>query len=523
MIKVLLNRADIECFRTLVSPRLGFQFDDDKLEMLADILCRRMKATGCEQFSAYQKHFTTLVGEHEEMRALAEHLTVCETFFFRYWDHFRAFAELVVPSVLFAQKHGQKLRLLSAGCASGEEAYSLAILIRNMFPNLSSLNVSILGVDVNRSVLEKARRGIYSAWSLRETPEHLLAKYFHQEGQNFRLNDSVRSLVNFEERNLVDADHSFWHEDAFDVVFCRNVAMYFTPEVMRSVISRIGRSLGPGGFLFLGHAETLRGISHDFHLRHTHDTFYYQRRRADEAGGAYTPPRFIAVNGTSSGYPTPVAEATNSWFEVIQRSSERIVSLTSEKNEALRDPAGNRPRQMVNRKPEPPLLALNLTLARELMGKERFGEAMELLRTLPPESKADPDAQLLLAVLLTNAGDLGEAEKICKHLLKLDELNAGAHYLIALCREHAGDYKAAIRHDEAAVYLDSAFAMPHLHRGLVAKRSADIETAKRQLGRAVVLLAREDASRVLLFGGGFTREALTEFCRSELRACGGNA
>jgi chemotaxis protein methyltransferase CheR len=199
------------------------------------------------------------------------------------------------------------------------------------------------------------------------------------------------------------------------------------------------------------------------------------------------------------------------------------VNLTSEKSEMLKDSAKDSPRQRVNRKSTPPLPALDLTVAIELVGKERFAEAMELLRTLPPESKADPDAQLLLAVLLTNAGDLREAEKICRHLLKLDELNAGAHYLMALCREHAGDYKAAIQHDEAAVYLDSAFAMPHLHRGLVAKRSADVVTAKRQLGQAVVLLAREDASRVLLFGGGFTREALTEFCRSELRACGGTS
>jgi chemotaxis protein methyltransferase CheR len=520
--KVLLNRADIECFRTLVSPRLGFQLDDDKLELLADILCRRMKATGCERFSAYQQHFATRGGEHEEMRALAEQLTVCETFFFRYWDHFRAFAELVVPEALRAHKHGQKLRLLSAGCASGEEAYSLAILIRNQFPSVSSLDVSILGIDVNRSVLEKAKRGIYSAWSLRETPEHLLAKYFHQEGNNFQLDDSLRSLVNFEERNLVQADPSFWHEDAFDVVFCRNVAMYFTPEAMRSVIARIGRSLAPGGFLFLGHAETLRGISHDFHLRHTHDTFYYQRRRADGADCTHMPPR-LTVTGTSSACAPPVVEPANSWFEVIQRSSERIMNLTREKTEVLKDSEKNGPGRTVERKRVSPVPALDLTVATELVGKERFGEAMELLCTLPPESKADPDAQLLLAVLLTNAGDMGEAEKICEHLLKLDELNAGAHYLMALCREHAGDYRAAIRHDEAAVYLDSAFAMPHLHRGLVAKRYADIETAKRQLGRAAVLLAREDASRVLLFGGGFTREALTEFCRSELRACGGNA
>jgi chemotaxis protein methyltransferase CheR len=92
---------------------------------------------------------------------------------------------------------------------------------------------------------------------------------------------------------------------------------------------------------------------------------------------------------------------------------------------------------------------------------------------------------------------------------------------MALCREHAGDRDGAIEHDQAAVYLDSAFAMPHLHMGLVAKRSGNLDTARSELTRAVALLAREDTSRILLFGGGFTREALADLCRTELRGCGG--
>ncbi|MGC1490386.1 MAG: tetratricopeptide repeat protein, partial [Candidatus Acidiferrum sp.] len=161
------------------------------------------------------------------------------------------------------------------------------------------------------------------------------------------------------------------------------------------------------------------------------------------------------------------------------------------------------------------------TRAIDLLRREQFSEAMGLVRSLPAESNSDPDTQLLFAVLLTNQGDLQEAERVCQHIFKLDELNAGAHYLMALCREHAGDQAAAIRHDRTAAYLDSSFAMPHLHLGLVAKRSADIETARRELGQALPLLSREDASRILFFGGGFTRDALVELCRAELRACGG--
>ncbi len=135
---------------------------------------------------------------------------------------------------------------------------------------------------------------------------------------------------------------------------------------------------------------------------------------------------------------------------------------------------------------------------------------------------ADPDAQLLRAVLLTSCGQLEEAERVCAHLLRLDELNAGAHYLAALCREHAGDRVGAREHDEAAAYIDPGFAMPRLHMGLLAKRAGDLESARRELGQAEILLQREDPSRILLFGGGFRREGLIQLCRAELRACGGS-
>jgi chemotaxis protein methyltransferase CheR len=325
--------------------------------------------------------------------------------------------------------------------------------------------------------------------------------------------------VSFEERNLVDNDPLFWQRDAFDVVFCRNVTMYFTIEVARSAIARIAQSLDPGGFLFLGHAETLRAISQEFHLRHTHETFYYQRRASQgHACGRTPPPAKASDDSFLSPLPAPF-ERNDSWFSIIRSASERIADLTQEKRELDASVGGNVAQSNSN------LRAPRLwdhAPALVLLRKERFAEAMRLLRALPLESRADPDTQLLMAALLTNGGDLPEAEKVCREVLNLDELNAGAHYLMALCREHAGDRDGAVRHDQTAAYLDSGFAMPHLHLGLVAKRSADVETARRELERAIPLLNREDASRILLFGGGFSREALIEFCRAELCACGGS-
>jgi chemotaxis protein methyltransferase CheR len=129
--------------------------------------------------------------------------------------------------------------------------------------------------------------------------------------------------------------------------------------------------------------------------------------------------------------------------------------------------------------------------------------------------------QLLRAVLLTNCADPADAEAACRAVLSRDDLNAGAHYLVALCRERAGDTAAAREHDRIAVYLDPAFAMPHLHLGLLDKRCGQLGPARAELKRAAALLAREDASRILLFCGGFSRAALLAFIRAEQQTCGG--
>ena len=157
----------------------------------------------------------------------------------------------------------------------------------------------------------------------------------------------------------------------------------------------------------------------------------------------------------------------------------------------------------------------NTTLLLELLQKERYGEALLLL---PPEAQADADAQLLRASLLIHTGKLSDAETLCKALLEMNELNAGAHYLLALCREAVGDRAGAASHDQVACYLEPGFVMPSLHLGLLARRNGDREQARRELGRALSLLPQEDPSRLLLFGGGFGREALLALCRAELAA-----
>jgi chemotaxis protein methyltransferase CheR len=506
------SRREVEHFRTIVARRLGLHFDHGKLDFLAEVLRERVERLGAGHGPQAYLAGLESAAARDELRDLAKTLTVTETYFFRNAAQLTALRDLALPARVAATPAGRRLRILSAGCASGEEAHSLAILIRDL-PATSGREVDIRAIDINVAMLDKAARGRYTAWSLRETPPEVRARCFRAEGRDFVLADDFRSMVTFEERNLAEPDAAFWQPEVFDVVFFRNVVMYFTPEVARAVIARIARSLVPGGFLFLGYAETLRGLSTAFHLRHTHETFYYQRREGSASPGDDW---IDAVIESPPAHAPSAPAADDSWVETIRRASERIRALTA-------PPA---PDAVPGSSADAPIVAAgkpvwDLGSAVELMRKEKFSEAGALLATLPTESAGDADVLLLRAVLLTHGGDLAAAEKLCAEVLARDEMSAGAHYLTALCREDAGDPRGAADHAQVATYLDPAFAMPRLHLGLLARRAGDHDAARRELKEALGLLQREDPSRLLLFAGGFSREALITLCRSELAACGG--
>lgn len=493
-----IGPGDLDLFRSIVARHLGLQFDNGKKELLADVLGRRLQSGRSP--ASYLASISS--GQREELRTLASQLTVTETYFFRGPDQFRALAEVALPERIRMRGPGGRLRILSAGCASGEEAYSLAILLRERFPERGNSATEILGLDLNPSMIAKARQARYHVWSLRDTPRELQDKYFRAEGTDYVLDSGIRSMVSFEEQNLVSSDLAT--KGQFDIILCRNVIMYLIPDAAQSVIRQLTQALAPEGFLFLGYAETLRGLSHDFHLRHTQDTFYYQKRQdIDQPPARFAEPQFTLL--------APVADLPDTaWVDAVRQASERIDNLSRDCRKRV-EPL---PKPIRRSPPE-------LGLVFELLRQERFREGLEVLHCLPPEANSNPDAQLLQAGLLTNCGDLKAAEALCRQILCTDDLNAGAHYLMALCREHAGDPNAAMEHDRAAIYLDSTFAMPHLHLGRLAKYSADPATARRELENAGRLLLLEDPSRILLFGGGFSREALVAFCHAELRACRG--
>ena len=496
---------DVPRFRTLLAQRLGLSFDDSQLGFLRHVLATRLESlrmTGDAYFQVVEGNASV-----EEIGAVARAVTVGETYFFRNIDQFHAFRDVALPDRMRARGAIRRLRVLSAGCASGEEPYTLAIIWKESVAD-PRWAIDITAVDVNPGPLARATRAHFSAWALRETPLETQRRWFNPGGSEVVLDASVRALVRFHAGNLMDSDLDVYQPNTWDVVFCRNVMMYFTPANAHALVARLERAIAPDGYLFLGHAETLRGLSSSLELRHTHGTFYYQRRPEGEQ--LEPPPLSLGVSSEPRVVePLAPLAGDDSWVETIRKASERVRALADASAESRVEPHA----AVASRWDLAPLL--------DLLRRELFDEALDHLRRAPPESADDPDLLLMSAVLLAHRAQLARAEEVCGRLLEIDACNAGAHYVLALCREGATDRCGAVEHDRVAAHLDPGFAMPRFHLGLLARRAGDRETAKHELGHALGLLQRDDASRVLLFGGGFSRSALIALCRAELVASGG--
>ena len=494
------GEPELDRFAGAVARHLGLAFDHSRLAFLGESLEARLRAVRLPARDYLSRLETGSAADlREELRELAAVLTVPETYFFRHPEQIHAFQ----AGCLDRTGARRQLRALSAGCASGEEPYSLAMAVLERWPDAEPPGVSIVGADFNPVMLAKARAGRYSTWSLRETPDEDQARWFRPSGRELVLDERVRSLVTFEERNLLEDPRGAWPPGCFDAVFCRNVLMYLRLEKARQVVANLTRALRPGGLLFLGSAETLRNLSQDFHLRHTHGTFYYElaepaaRPRSAGVEPAAVEPQVACLSrALDSGV---------SWIEAIRQASDRVAALVTDSS------------RLAAPEPRPP--AVELALVFQLLREERFGEALALLGQLPRESALDPDLLVLRATLLVHAGRRTEARELAGQLLAADSLNVGAHYVLALCSEHSGERQAAIEHSRSAIHLDPTFSMAHVHLGILAKRAEQREIARGEFSRALDLLPREDASRLLLFGGGFGREALLAFCRAELASC----
>ncbi|WP_338023559.1 CheR family methyltransferase [Archangium primigenium] len=452
-------------FSALVEQRLGLHFEKGQWRELEPLLTERSARSGVEGYLA----LLDTPGAQAEWKTLAERLTVNETYFLRHPAQLEALVSQVLPSFSRQTPH---LRVLCAGCSTGEEPYSVALMSRER-GLVDPARLRVLGIDVNPRVLLHARRACYSPWSLRSVPEPSRERWFQRSKEGFTLKEHLREQVTFEERNLLQDAPSFWAPGSFHAILCRNVIIYFPPEVSRKIIARMARALVPGGYLFLGPSETMRGLSDEFELLRSGDAFYY---RLKTPGAAAVP--------APIGMPVTPSQVT-------------LPSLSAP--------------------PPPPVPVDGLEEVLMALEAERYEEAWTRLNALPEGSR--PQGELLRAVLHLNAGRFAEAERAGRQLLSVGSTEASAHFLLGVCLEQSGDDAGARSRYAAAARVDPTFALGHLRQGTLARRAGDVAEARVALRMAVSLLPHEKPLMLTLFGGGFGRHGLMQLGLRELQAC----
>jgi chemotaxis protein methyltransferase CheR len=267
-----LGQQTFQRLREFIYQLSGIYIADNRRYFLKTRLLRRLQALGMDSFERYYDFICSTTPEAaRERQELLNSVVVLESFFFRTPEQFTALVRHVLPELARRQ---EKLRLWSAGCATGEEAYSLAMVVhREFMPRYPGVPVEILGTDISSEAIARARLGRYLPASLQGMPEEYRL-YFREYAGEYEVVPEVRSLVQFALLNLVDTE-AVSAVGPVDVVLCRNVLLYFSAEVRRRVVAALARVLRPGGYLFVGATETLFGLTQELHLVHFPRAFAY--------------------------------------------------------------------------------------------------------------------------------------------------------------------------------------------------------------------------------------------------------
>jgi chemotaxis protein methyltransferase CheR len=279
--KVALTAEQFDTLRALLSRAAGLVFDGSRKESMAYSVAERMRDCGARDVPSY----LALLERPTERQLLLDEVTIQETHFFRNPPQVRALRQHVLPELLrYAEGHGRRLRIWSAGCSTGEEPYSVAMMLRELLPSTAGWDVKVVATDVSGRALEAARTGRYGARAVQMATSEELTRFFVPAPDGgHEVRPEIRELVEFRHHNLVTEPVPFAPSERIDLVLCRNVTIYFARDTTRALMRRLHHCLRDGGYLFLGHSETLWQVSEDFRLvaLGTGDSAAFVYRRLD--------------------------------------------------------------------------------------------------------------------------------------------------------------------------------------------------------------------------------------------------
>lgn len=477
-----LGYGDYLRFSKLLLDRYGLFFSDRRRPELESAILRAFAASPTADLNEY---YTLLVEQTDgglEMERLVNAVTINETYFFRDAAQFDALSTTVLPQLIERRRMLRTLRIWSAGCSSGEEPYSIAMLLRDMLPDVDEWSITILATDVNTAALDRARQGLFGDWAFREArAKDLRSRYFRRVGARWELYPEVRRMVTFSRLNLAGNEYPSYATNTMfmDLILCRNVTIYFSEFATLDVVDRFYDTLTDGGWLVVGHSELSLNVYRRFQTRNFPNTVLYQRdmQTSPQPAEWFWPPHIEVVTPPPPAMPTPPSP-----------------------------PAPPRPQPPTTDVPP-------LDQARQLVEYGRSEEARDLLLALTQSPPVSFEVYVLLGQASANLGDLEAAASWCREALRRNKLALEAYYILALVLQHQAKLPEAIEALKKVVYIDRNDVLGHFSLARLHYQNGQALAALKSLDNARRLLEAQPDDAVVARSGGVTvkrlRDAIT--------------
>lgn len=438
--KAGINETDLSRVREVLAASIGLYFPMDRMDMLSNNLALAAGEFGFQHFNEFIPWLLSTDLKKDQIEILASYLTISETFFWREPQVFSALMDYILPEIIASKKGEEKIiRIWSAGCSSGEEAYSLAIALHKAIPDIKDWKILILATDINPKVLIKAKSGIYSRWSFRNCPPWLQTKYFHSIGNDqFEIVPEIRNMVTFGNLNLIDDVYPSHvnNTHAMDIIFCRNVLMYLTDEWISKISQNIFHSLTKNGWFVVASCELSSQVF----------------------------PNFTSVN-----FPGAILYHKS---KKIIPSSIKISSIDFVPDIILPKVAA-----------PPVFVAIKQDIAIAQVSTDHVNKSEVIPKTEPG------NITISTIRLLANQGHLSEALSLCNEGIDKDKLSIGLYFLRASVLQELGQTMEAIASLKQAIYLDPNFVMGHFALGNLYISQGKQKNAKRHFNNVLDLLS----------------------------------
>lgn len=471
-----LTQNEFKLFQTFISDKSGIYFNERKRDSLKISLLSRVKSKRCENFYQYYDYLKFHPEGSAEFKKLISLITVNETRFFRNSDHFKIFKKYIIPELIDKKLQGKNheqpsLAIWSAGCATGEEPYSIAMSLLDIMDSKGFLNTQILGTDIDEKALIQTRRGIYRQNSLRNIDDNYTDRYFRKVGNQFKLSEKIKNMVNFEHHNLMHLPYPIFQSRTWDIIFCRNVIIYFKTSTVRKVIRNLYNCLSDSGYLFVGYSESLFNISDDFSPVQIDNTFVYKKETKKQ-------PRKII----RSSKPIMIQTPTQIQQSILKDNAKILY------NEAFK-----------------------------LFIKEDFDKALDKTVKFLQKEPDNTEGHFLIGRLYLEKGLFEQSASEFKRVIKKDSLFAQAYYFLGITYERLNQSEEAIKQFKKALFVDKEFALAYFNLALLLQTYGDKNEALRGYKNAIKCFRQIPAAEPLKFSSGFTVKTLVETCQRNVR------